>query len=200
MTPYRFPVGPAVASCPYCATGKPHVTIIHDLGYRGRRFATYNVSCCNGVILALGPVGDRLSNALIEKLYPPVRSVAVEVPEPAKTYLQQAFETLHAPDAAAVMAGSAVDAMLKYFKFTEGSVYARIDQAVAQHVLTQAMGDWAHEVRLGANRPRHADAENPHVTPAQASQAVEFAESLAYFLFVLSSRVARGVEKAKEAK
>jgi hypothetical protein len=97
-----------------------------------------------------------------------VQRAAAAIPDPAWRYLQQAMETLHAPDAAAVMAGSAVDAMLKQLGLTEGSVYRRIKEAVAKHILTEAMGDWAHEVRLGSNRPRHADAENPHVTPQQS--------------------------------
>jgi len=70
-----------------------------------------------------------------------------------------------------VMAGSAVDAMLRHFNLTEGSVYQRIDQAVNNHTLTPAMGEWAHEVRLDSNRPRHADRENLHVSPQQARQS-----------------------------
>ena len=95
------------------------------------------------------------------------------------------------------MAGSAVDAMLKHFQLIEGSVYKRIDLAVSQHILTAAMGEWAHEVRLGSNRPRHADKEDPHVSPHQALQSVEFAEALGHFLFVLSSRVNKGIEDAR---
>jgi hypothetical protein len=147
--------------------------------------------------LAQGLNGDGSPNAPIETLYPAARSAAVEIPDPARTYLQQALETLHAPDAAAVMAGSAVDAMLKNFGLIEGSVYSRIKQAVCQHILTAPMGEWAHEVRLGSNRPRHADTENPHVSLHQAKQSVEFAEALGHFLFVLSSRVEKDIEAAK---
>jgi hypothetical protein len=109
------------------------------------------------------------------------------------------METLHAPDAAAVMAGSAVDAMLKELGLTDGTLYSRIDQAVADHKITKAMGDWAHEVRLGSNRPRHADKDKPHVTPEQAKQSVEFAQALGNFLFVLSTRIQRGTDAAKQA-
>jgi hypothetical protein len=69
-------------------------------------------------------------NISIESFYPEVKRAAAEIPEPVRTYLQQAFETLHAPDAAAVMAGSAVDAMLKHLNLVDGSVYTRIDEAV----------------------------------------------------------------------
>jgi hypothetical protein len=149
--------------------------------------------------LAVGPKENPAGNAPIETLYPATRSAAAEIPDPARRYLQQALETLHAPDAAAVMAGSAVDAMLKHLGLGEGSVYSRIEQAVCQHILTAPMGEWAHEVRLGANRPRHADAENPYVSLRQAQQSVEFAEALGHFLFVLSSRVKKGIEEAAKA-
>lgn len=98
------------------------------------------------------------------------------------------------------MAGSAVDGMLKAHGLIEGSLYKRIDEALDANILTKGMADWAHEVRLGSNRPRHADAEKPHVTPAEAIQSVEFAEALGNFLFVLTARITRGIDAAKAAE
>ena len=117
----------------------------------------------------------------------------------AGKFLQQAIDTLHAPDAAAVMAGSAVDAMLKTKGLIEGSLYSRIDLARDQGILTQGMADWAHEVRLGSNRPRHADENHPHVTPDEAKQSVDFAEVLGNFLFVLTAKIERGIAAAAQA-
>lgn len=97
------------------------------------------------------------------------------------------------------MAGSAVDAMLKAMGYSSGAVYARINEAVAANILTEGMGRWAHEVRLGANRPRHADTENPHVSADEAKQSVEFAEALGHFLFVLTARIDRGIAEAQGA-
>jgi hypothetical protein len=136
----------------------------------------------------------------VEQIIPTPKAAHEDIPEPARKFLQQAFETLHAPDAAAVMAGSAVDAMLKALGYTDGSLYSRIDKAVEDHVLTKGMGEWAHAVRLGSNRPRHADEENPHVAVDEARQSVEFAEALGTFLFVLAKRVERGMEEAKKAR
>jgi hypothetical protein len=198
MTGFRFGEPPRISRCPHCGVGRPLVAGLTDYGSRrNRRWAVYTTTCCAGILLAIGPEGDAANNVPIEVLYPGVQSAAAEIPDPARRYLQQAMETLHAPDAAAVMAGSAVDAMLKHLKLIDGSVYKRIDSAVSQHILTPAMGEWAHEVRLGANRPRHADTENPHVSPHQAQQSVEFAEALGHFLFVLSSRVNKGIEEAR---
>jgi hypothetical protein len=121
-------------------------------------------------------------------MFPDAKAAHEDIPEPARTFLQQAYETLHAPDAAAVMAGSAVDAMLKANGLVEGTLYKRIDEALEKNLLTKGMADWAHEVRLGSNRPRHADAEKPHVSPDEAKQAVGFAEALG--TFCLSSLLA----------
>jgi hypothetical protein len=155
----------------------------------------YCCATCGGGVLASIHLGANV----VEQIYPTAQEVHEDIPEPARRFLQQAFETLHAPDAAAVMAGSAVDAMLKHLKLTEGSLYARIDQAVQNHTITEAMGDWAHEVRLGSNRPRHADKDRPHVRPDEAKQSVQFAEALGYFLFVLTARIKRGTDEAKKA-
>jgi hypothetical protein len=96
------------------------------------------------------------------------------------------------------MSGAAVDSMLKLLGYEKGSVYARIDQAVTDHKITENMGEWAHSVRLGANRPRHADLDSPHVSPGEAAQSLEFAEALAFFLFVLTRRIERGREAAEK--
>ncbi|MFD1944718.1 DUF4145 domain-containing protein [Paradevosia shaoguanensis] len=136
----------------------------------------------------------------VEDVFPVPKQAHADIPEPARTFLQQAYDTLHAPDAAAVMSGSAVDAMLKKFDLANGSLYSRIDQALEQNILTKSMADWAHEVRLGSNRPRHADADNPHVKPDEARQSVEFAEALGQFLFVLTARIQRGIDAARAAE
>jgi hypothetical protein len=61
------------------------------------------------------------------------------------------------------------------------------------------MADWAHSVRLGSNRPRHADKDTPHLSPEEAQQSVEFAEALGSFLFVLTARIRRGIEASNPA-
>ncbi|MHA6731764.1 DUF4145 domain-containing protein [Devosia sp. A369] len=133
------------------------------------------------------------------EIWPSAKEAHEDIPEPARTFLQQAFETLHAPDAAAVMAGSAVDGMLKAKGLIKGSLYDRIDKALGENILTKGMADWAHSVRLGSNRPRHADADNPLITPNEAKQSVEFAEALGSFLFVLTAKIDRGIEAAEKA-
>jgi hypothetical protein len=165
-----------------------------------QKWAAYGCTSCGGAVLAKGADDDGASNAEIAEVIPAQKRAHDDIPEKARNYLQQAYETMHAPDAAAMVAGSAVDAMLKELGYDDGSsLYSRIDKAVADQKLTKSMGDWAHEVRLGSNRPRHADKDRPHVSPEEAKQSVEFAEALGFFLFVLTKRIERGTEAAKKA-
>jgi hypothetical protein len=205
MGKYRFKPF-VLPTCPYCGTGKPQTVmanpatdIIDHLSGLKRTWQLFTLTCCGSLLSARGEPWSGGSGPGIENIYPDVRSAASEIPEPARTYLQQAFSTLHAPDAAAVMAGAAVDAMLKYFEFKKGSVYDRVNEAVDKHILTAGMGEWAHSVRLGSNRPRHADEERPHVTVEEAQRSVEFAEALGDFLFVLSDKIEKGKQAASSA-
>jgi len=194
-----------VSRCPHCSIASPNLQLVWSSEGRTPRtdggdaecWGAYGCSSCGSIVTTCGyPVGVQFH---IVSSYPPAKIAHDDIPEPARTFLQQAYETLHAPDAAAVMAGSAVDAMLKHHNLTEGSLYSRIDKALEQNLLTQGMADWAHEVRLGSNRPRHADKDRPHVSPDEAKQSVEFAEALGNFLFVLTAKIDRGIEASKKA-
>jgi hypothetical protein len=137
-------------------------------------------------------------NVTVFEFLPPPRTVDEDVPERPRAYLLQAIDSLSSPDGATMLAGSAVDAMLKLKNYKEGTVYARINEAVKDHILTTEMGEWAHSVRLESNKPRHADLDEPHATRAQADQSVQFALALAEYLFALPARVARGKATASE--
>ena len=91
-----------------------------------------------------------------------------------------------------MLAASAVDAMLKAKDYTEGSLYSRINSARDDHLITPEMAEWAHEVRLDANDPRHADETKPIPDTADATRVIEFTQALAQFIFVLPDRVTRG--------
>ena len=59
------------------------------------------------------------------------------------------------------------------------------------------MATWAHEVRLDANDQRHADEAVPLPTTADAQHVLDFALALGNFMFVIPSRVTRGIQEAK---
>jgi Domain of unknown function (DUF4145) len=95
-----------------------------------------------------------------------------------------------------MLCASAVDAMLKAHGYEKGWLNERINKAVADSLLTKEMGEWAHHIRLEANDPRHADQNASDTTQEQAEQSIEFTEALADILFVLPSRIKRGIKRA----
>lgn len=195
-----------LSRCPHCSKADPTLSRVW-ISERGtprgdgepqNRWAAYSCTSCGSLVTARGKAGEGLSTGQyppIDATFPAARGVAAELPSVAQTFMRQAIETLHAPDAAAVMAGAAVDAMLKAKGYTDGSLYSRIDKAKNDALLTAGMADWAHSVRLGSNRPRHADMDSPHVSPADAKRSVDFAEALGNFLFVLTAQIEEAVNE-----
>jgi hypothetical protein len=191
--------------CPHCGINRPQIVKVFIPeraqprldGGELTHWGVYGCTGCGGLVVVKGLPGFSPPYSRICEVFPGLLSAHEDLPQVARRYLNQAYETLGSPDASAVMSGSAVDAMLKELGYTDGSVYSRIDQAVTDHKITESMGQWAHSVRLGSNRPRHADLESPHVTPEEARQSVDFAEALGNFLFVLSARIQRGIEASQ---
>ena len=194
-----------MSRCPHCGVAAPHLSrewaspgpTDRADGRKGEFWGAFRCATCGGITTVRADIGGHPIRFTILRTFPSGRSAHEDLPAIARQYLQQAYETLHAPDAAAMVAGSAVDAMLKERGLVNGSLYSRIDEALSQNILTNGMAEWAHSVRLGSNRPRHSDTERPHVTPEEARQSVDFAEALGNFLFVLTSRIERGITAAK---
>jgi Domain of unknown function (DUF4145) len=123
--------------------------------------------------------------------WPKLRTVDAAIPESAAYFLQQAVESSHAPVAQIIVSASAVDAMLREKSLKDGSLDARIKQAVATGLIAPSLGEWAHEVRLDANEQRHVDEAACRPTALDSKETLEFALALAEALFVLPARIDR---------
>jgi hypothetical protein len=193
-------------SCPHCRRHLPTLEVVAGPIFTSaldapqpRAWKVYACRACGGIVVAWAWHRAPVSNhplGKIEGILPQPDELSATIPDTARKYLHQAQESLHAPDGAVMLAASAVDAMLKTKDYVEGSLYSRIKLAADNHLITPDMALWAHHVRLEANNPRHVDDEEPHATPESAKQAVEFAAALANILFVLPSRVTRGLKEA----
>ncbi|WLH52297.1 DUF4145 domain-containing protein [Pseudomonas tolaasii] len=184
--------------CPHCSTAKPNLTRTNGFetsnssGNFRRLWVCYACRTCGGVVLTTAVINERNQPQAIHDMWPTPTSVDANVPQRAKQYLEQAIASIHAPSGAVMLAASAVDAMLKEKGLKDGNLYGRIKTAATQHLITEEMAAWAHEVRLDANDERHVDEEAELPTTEDAKRATDFALALAQFLFVLPSRVARG--------
>jgi hypothetical protein len=188
-----------LARCPQCGVANPslaayaiHRVKTQDSNGRIIRFwSVYQCTTCGGLVLTEAPN----ENAPIKNVWPQPTVVDEQIPARAREFLRQATES--APAGAVILAASAVDAMLKNKGFKDGNLYPRIEKAAAEHLITDEMAKWAHQVRLDANDQRHADETASFPTDEEAQQSIEFAMALGQFLFVLPARVTRGIEKSK---
>lgn len=183
--------------CPHCSVAHPRIDFLwqhESKDYRGkssRIWMTYVCATCGGIVLAVAPTVAQ-GTADITHMWPAPQAVADELPQRAKDYLSQAVASIHAPVGAVITAASAVDAMLRTKGYKDGNLYSRIDKAAEDHLITNEMAAWAHEIRLDANDQRHADNDAPLPTSEDAQKVIEFARALGQFLFVLPARVERG--------
>lgn len=184
--------------CPHCQIARPNLALQQQIGTnnstanRQRHWGIYVCTTCGGLVTAwAGGMGQPA-----QEFYPSSPSVSAELPDRPRAFLSQAQESMHAPAGAVMLAASAVDAMLKLRGLTEGSLYARIEKAAEQHLITPEVSQWAHAVRLEANDQRHADENAPLPTDADAKRSIDFAIALGDILFVLPARVRRGLEPA----
>ncbi len=188
--------------CPHCNVDTPTLAEVKEFqttdhhGSHKRNWVVYVCARCGGAILTATKTIKTSPRSLVIEIYPEVTIVSVEIPEPARSYLQQAIDSLHSPAGSVMLSASAVDAMLKAKNYKEGLLYPRIKQAERDHLITPEMAQWAHEVRLEANFPRHADENAPLPTYENAKRCVDFTKALGEFLFVLPSRVKRGLKDA----
>lgn len=182
--------------CPHCSISAPLLNQVHQLETQNhaggdlRRWKIYVCRTCGGVVSAWAVQ----YNHPVVDYFPSSTQVDEEVPDRPRTFLQQAQESLHAPAGAVMLCASAVDAMLKIKNYVDGSLYKRIEKAAEDHLITADMAAWAHEVRLDANDQRHADQAAALPTRQDAVRSIDFANALAQFLFVLPSRVQKGLQ------
>jgi hypothetical protein len=182
--------------CPHCGSANPNLKRQHSLetrdhaGQNRRIWSIYVCGSCGCVVSAWAAShGQPVSG-----YHPTFESIDLEIPERPRSYLKQASESMHAPAGAVMLAASAVDSMLKAKGYVEGTLYTRIDKAANDHVITPDMAAWAHAVRLDANDQRHADNAAALPTEQDAKKVLDFAATLAQIMFVLPSRVARGLQ------
>lgn len=187
--------------CPHCGIASPlFVKMWEDAttacdDRNPRIWGVYKCSTCGGVVLC---GADPQFRGITEQ-YPRSENInEPAIPERSRNYLGQAMDSLHAPAGAVILAASSVDAMLKAKGYKQGTLNSRIDQAVKDHLITESMGKWAHEVRLDANDQRHADEAAPLPSAHDARRVIEFSKALAMFLFVFPAMVDKGLKDATQ--
>lgn len=203
-----------IERCPQCGIAHPllrkvdnahkHRTDASEYPPKDYWYFTARCSHCDNHVLFYGKCPHEEtrsptepSSLVIVRSFPKMERAAEELPAMALKFFQQALESRHAPDGALMLAASSIDAMLKDKGYTDGSLCARIGEARNDGLLTAEMEGWAHEIRLSANEPRHADDSFNGATSEDADQIIAFAKALGEYLYVLPARVRRWQSKAE---
>ena len=183
--------------CPQCSVANPNLSQFHSgqtkdhAGQNLRCWGIYMCGKCGGLVTASATSWG----ATVLEIFPHSAEVSEDIPSRAKSYLEQAIASIHAPAGAVMLAASSVDAMLKEKSYVSGSLYSRIEQAVDDNLLTSEMAAWAHEVRLDANDQRHADDGASMPSGEDAVKVIDFTSAIAEYLFVLPAKIQRGLQQ-----
>lgn len=202
--PPSVPLGQQLSlqRCPHCNVDTPSLitqwkgTTQDCSARRVRCWRVYACQRCGGIVTAAADA----DGCLINDVFLVQQSIPADIPPKAAAFLEQAIASIHAPSGAIMLTASAVDAMLKNKGYKDGSLFARIDKAAADHMITQDVAKWAHEVRLDANDERHADESAPLPDEQDAQRSIDFASAFATLLFTLPARVTRGLTSTSTPK
>lgn len=185
--------------CPHCQVHRPQLLrrfneqTVDYTGLVKRQWSSYLCVTCGGVTIA----SAQQDGANVVQVFPLAPDeVDSAIPDKAREFLRQAKASLSQAAGAVMLAASSVDAMLKEKAYKQGSLYERIEQAAKDHLITEDMKKWAHQIRIDANDQRHADLAAALPTQEDARRCIDFAEALGEFLFVLPSRVTRGIQSS----
>ncbi|MFM0095641.1 DUF4145 domain-containing protein [Paraburkholderia nemoris] len=187
--------------CPHCYVDNPNLsrgmgplTTRDSFQQSERQWTLFVCNRCGGCVMGAYKMDSGFWEA-----WPDANAFSPDIPAEPLDYLVQAAGSLNQPRASVMTSAGAVDSMLKAKGLVDGNLYARIKQAVEQHLLTPDMAEWAHDVRLDANDQRHADVAAVPPDFEDAKRCLEFAKALADILFVLPARVTRGKTSAHKA-
>lgn len=179
--------------CPHCSIASPLLAVVHRLKTQTSdgfdyKWNVYTCSRCARPVVG----GCEINAPYLSEIYPESQAISEDMPARAAAFLAQAGESLHAPSGAVMLCASSVDAMLKEKGLKKGKLYSRIEEAVAQGIITKEMSAWAHDIRLDANDERHADEDADLPTMQDAEKCIDFVKALADFMFILPAKVERG--------
>jgi hypothetical protein len=112
-------------------------------------------------------------------------------PDGMKRFWVQAHDSLANEnwDAAAVMARSALQFVLREKGAKKGNLKSEVEDLAAKGVLHPLMAEWSHEVRELGNDSAHPEPAAPPTDPEDAKDIVNFLDFLLYYLYDLPKRI-----------
>lgn len=121
------------------------------------------------------------------------------IPDNIKNFFMQALKNLRGEnwDASGMMSRKVLDvATKKMDENLTGNLYSRIEQLESNHLITPAMKEWAHSIRLDGNEAAHD--EEP-MSPETAQNLLSFTEIFLMYAFTLPGMLhSRQIQKEQD--
>ena len=188
-----------LSRCPHCNVDRPNLQEQHrvettDYNQINRRvWKFYACARCGGIVTAAAPAQTQE----VSQMFPEAKMLDESIPGKAKSYLEQALDSLHAPSGAIMLAASAIDDMLKNVGHKVGGLHDRLDQAAEANKISEKLVKWAHQIRLDPNDQKPGAKGSKLPEPEDARKTIDFALALAELLFVMPAKVQKGLKESK---
>ena|ERR1700675_1423180 len=192
----------ANGECPHCS---PTISYFHPVATHVEHLPTgahriisaARCESCKGFVLVLGdrnpPHPPQL--AAVYPLGKPNDTVALEVQQSAKGVADDFAEALRcqwikAYKACVVMCARAIQGSAIALGATKKRLTDQIDELFSQGKITEALKDFAHEIRVTRNIGAHPDKDGlEDVTEQDASDIVEFTREYLHHVYVMPAKL-----------
>lgn len=133
----------------------------------------------------LGDLRDTPGIELIDvQPHPAMPNIPEHVPENIGKFYWQAARNAQQRhyDAAGMMCRKVLESTTRDLGENTGNLYQRIEALAASHVITDAMRDWAHAIRIDGNEAAH---EDEPMDEATALDMLNFTELMLMYAYTL---------------
>lgn len=197
--------------CPHCHAEKIYFYSVKSIAYPkdSRKFTTFFIcNGCNGGVVATifgrnpdeiqGDLRDTSGVDIIDiQPKPAMPNIPEYVPNNIqKFYLQAARNAQQGQyDAAGMMCRKVLESTTRDLGEKTGNLYQRIEALASSHLITVAMRDWAHAIRLDGNEAAHED------DPMEKSTVLDmlnFTELMLMYAYTLPGMLAARQAKKTE--
>jgi len=182
--------------CPFCDDRGHFETVASHKKVRPSDKKTLNydtLKCtnCSNLIMVFWSAGDRIHDYKTVPWRIEITQAPTSWPAEVGRFWLQATRSIAASnwDAAALMARSALQAVMRDKEAKGKNLKEEIDHLAAEGLLPKVMNDWAHELRLLANTAAHPAPGDPQPTAQDVKLAMSFLNLLLRYLYDLPQSI-----------
>lgn len=165
-------------------------------GRKVLNFDTLRCGSCGGYVLVMWSVNEYGGSRDLHdyRVLPwplGIRQGSKNWPETVTRFWRQAHNSLKSEnfDAAAVMARSALQAVMREQQAKKGSLQSEIDDLTAKGVLPASLKEWAYELKELGNEAAHPASNSQQVDPEDVRDVIKFLDFLLEYTYDVPKQI-----------